>query len=109
MHPIGFDGEMMVKVLALGTGTDHIRLRRRDALARIREWRMAAQLRQRLLRPAALTGGPGGRRGALNLLLTKFAGRQSKTVTERAAEMRGVIEAVAIGDFGNRMMRFGRA
>jgi hypothetical protein len=109
MHPRRFNGKMMVMMLAFNTGTRRIRLRRCNALARIRQWMMAAQLGQRLLRPAALAGRDGGSRDALDFLLTKFARRQSKTMAKRPAKMRGIIEAVAIGDFGDRMMRLGRA
>ena len=109
MHPRRFDREMMMTVIAFGARADGVHLRRRAALARARQRMMAAQLRQRLLRPAALAGRGGGSRGALDLLLAEFARRKSEAMTERPAEMRGVVEAVAIGDFGDRMMRLRRA
>jgi len=69
---------------------------------------IAAQLRQGLLRPATLAGRIGRSRRALDLLLTKFARRDAEAMAERPAEMRGIIEAVAEGDFGDRMVRLGR-
>src|ERR1700675_4771835 len=50
----------------------------------------------------------GRRRGAFDFLLAEFPRRQSETMAERAAEMRGIAKAVAIGYFRDRAMRFGR-
>ena len=69
---------------------------------------MRAQLGQRVLRPAALTGRAVRRRRALGLLLAKLARRQSKAMAEGPAEMRGVAKAIAIGDLRDRTMRLGR-
>src|ERR1700704_591153 len=69
---------------------------------------MAAQLSQRLLRPAPLAGCDGRGRRPLDFLLAKFARRKPESMAERPAEMRRVIEAVAIGDFRNRVMRLSR-
>src|SRR6202048_1846485 len=69
---------------------------------------MAAQLGEGLLRPAPLPGCDGRGRRALDLRLTKFARRKPESMAERPAEMRRVIEAVAIGDFRNRVMRLSR-
>src|SRR5947208_15353697 len=95
----------MVTVLAPIARQDAIRLRRRRALSSIHQRMMIAQLRQRLLRPAALAGRHGGDRRALDSLLAKFARRQAKSMPEHPAEMRGVVEAVAVSDLGDRMMR----
>ncbi|MET4831468.1 hypothetical protein ABIF44_000875 [Bradyrhizobium japonicum] len=68
--------------------------------------RMHAELRQRLLRPAALTGNAVLQGRALRLLLAEFARRQTKAVTEGAAEMCGIAKAVGVGDLRNRAMGF---
>src|SRR5260370_20547565 len=69
---------------------------------------ITAELRERLLRPTALAGRSGGGRRTLDFLLTKFARRKPKSMAERPAEMRRIIEAVAIGNFRDRMVRLGR-
>ena len=86
-----------------------IRLRKCRAPSRACRGMMAAQLRQRLLRPAALAGRRGGDRRALDFLLAKLARRQAKPMPEHPAEMRGIVKTVAVGDFRDRMMRLGRA
>ena len=66
------------------------------------------KLRQRALGPAAMAHGGDGACDALGLLLAELPRREAKAVPEGAAEMRGIGKAVAVGDFGDRMMRFGR-
>ena len=69
---------------------------------------LLAKLRQRVLRPAALACRGHRSRDAFGLLLAEFARRKTEPGTEGAAEMGGIAEAVAVGDFGNRMMAFRR-
>jgi hypothetical protein len=57
-----------------------------------------AKLRQRILRPAALTGYPMLRRRPLRLLLAKLARWQSEAMAEGAAEMRGIAKPIGVGD-----------
>ena len=109
MHARCFHRKVMVTVLALMARGNAIRLRKCRALSRACRGMMAAQLRQRLLRPAALAGRHGGDRRALDFLLAKLARRQAKPVPEHPAEMRGIVKTVAVGDFRDRMMRLGRA
>ena len=68
---------------------------------------MRAQLRQRVLRPAALARGRRRRRRAFSFLLAKLARRQAEAMAKGSAEMRGIAKAVAIGNFRNRLVRFG--
>ena len=68
---------------------------------------MRAQLRERILRPAALADHRR-RRHPARLLLTKLARRQTEAMAKGAAEMRGIAEAVAIGDLGDRPMDLSR-
>src|SRR5882724_8254761 len=108
MHPLCLHREMvvgLVRLLAAGIG-----FKRGEGcdLARRAGWRMGAQFFQRILRPAALARRGRWRRTALGFLLATSARRQSETVAEGAAEMRGVAKTVAIGDFRDRAMRFRR-
>src|SRR5260221_12158203 len=108
MHPRRLHREVMVTVLACGAPAERLGLHGRGAVARGGRRMVAAQLRQRLLRPAALAGRSRGGRGAVEVLLPKFARRQSKPMTEGPAEMRGIIKTVAEGNFRNRVMRLRR-
>src|SRR5258708_9845841 len=108
MHARRLYRKVMVTALAFGAPGNHGCLLGRRAFLGVRQWMMAAQLRERLLRPAALTGHSGGDRRALDYLLTKFAGRKPESMTERPAEMRGIIEAIAVGNLRDRMVRLGR-
>ncbi|MGY4359688.1 hypothetical protein ACVW0J_006181 [Bradyrhizobium sp. i1.7.7] len=70
--------------------------------------RMHAELRQRLLRPAALAGNAVLQGRPLRLLLAEFARRQAEAMTEGAAEMCGIAKAVGVGDLRDRTKRLGR-
>jgi hypothetical protein len=108
MHARRLHRKVMVTVPAFGAPDNHIRLRGFRALLSARQWMVAAQLRERLLRPAALTGRSGGDRRALDFLLTKFARRKPESMTECPAEMRGIIEAVAVSNLRDRIVRLSR-
>jgi len=69
--------------------------------------RVRAELRERILRPAALARRMRRRRGSFGFLLAKFARRQSETMPKRPAEMCGIAKAIAIGDFRDRPVRLG--
>src|SRR5580700_7624940 len=69
---------------------------------------LLAKLRQRVLRPAALACRGRRSRNAFGLLLAEFTRRETETGAEGAAEMGGITEPIAVGDFGNRMMAFRR-
>src|ERR1700676_2681499 len=108
MHPGRLHRKVMVAVPAFGAPASRVCLRGCGAFSGARQWMAAARLRQRLLRPAALTGRSGGDRCALDFLLTKLARRKSESVAECPAEMRGIIEAIAVGNFRDRMVRLSR-
>jgi len=72
MHARGFHREVMMALLALGAAGRLVGRRGFGASFGARQRIMAAQLRQRLLRPAALAGHGRGRR-ALQFLLPEFA------------------------------------
>src|ERR1700716_1051587 len=98
----------MVTRFGFGAPTNYFRVRGRGVLSGTRQGMMAAQLRQRLLRPAALADRGGRGRRTLDFLLTKLARRKPKSMAERPAEMRGIIKTVAKGNFRDRMVRLGR-
>ncbi len=87
------------RLIDVGTG---------EIAARLGTRLVHAKLRQRILRPAALTGYPVLRRRPLRLLLAKLARRQSEAMAEGAAEMRGIAKAIGVGDLRDRTMRLGR-
>src|SRR4051794_16762022 len=104
MDAAGIDRQMVMPALRaralLGRGT--------HGAASCLHARMHPELRQRLLRPAALAGHAVLRGRALGLLLAEIARRQAETMTEGAAEMSGVAKAIGVGDLRDRAMRFGR-
>ena len=67
-----------------------------------------AQLRERLLGPAALAMRAGRRRGAFGFLPAKFPRRQAEPLAKGPAEMRRVVEAAAEGDLRHRLTGLGR-
>ena len=69
---------------------------------------LLAKLGECVLRPAALAGHSRRGRDTSGLVLAEFARRETEPGAEGAAEMGGIAEPIAVGDFGNRMMAFRR-
>jgi hypothetical protein len=77
MYARSFHRKMMVALLAFRARGNRFCVHRRRVVPPCR-WMMIAQLRERLLRPAALARDGRGSRAALEFLLAKLARRKTE-------------------------------